>query len=369
LERRRRRAVELTARGEPRATVARILGVHPKTLARWVRAARRPGGLAARPQASPAPGLSDDQLCDLETLLLQGAKAHGWHNEFWTAARVARVIERHFDRAYHPEHVRKILKRRLKWTPQKPNQQNVDRDDEAIESWCREAFPAIMRAAAVRGADVVFVDETGFMLDPTVRRTFAPRGRTPALKVANPHARISVVGGVAVRPGTAEVGMQYGMLGDNLNFRWPTIAQFIRTLRSKLGRPLTVIWDRIPVHDCPALAEELAKDPDVVAELLPPHAPELNPADGIWRYVKHDRLPNYAPPDLGELRRTVTAELNRLRRRPGLLRGFIRFTGLPVGEPEAMTDTDGPRGRCESHRRSDGRASQRASVKSNATTH
>jgi transposase len=333
LERRRRRAVELTSHGEARATVARILGVHPKTLARWVRSARHPDGLAAKPQTGPAPGLSDEQLHELEALLLQGAKAHGWHNDLWTAARVACMVERHFDISYHPEHVREILKRRLGWTPQKPNQQNVNRDDKAIASWVRKAFPAIMRAAAARGADVVFVDEAGFSLEPTVRRTYAPRGQTPVHKVANPHARISVVGGVVVRPGTDKVGMLYGMLGDNLNFRWPATAQFVRTLRSTLARPVTVIWDRIPIHDCPALDEELAKDPEVVAELLPPHAPELNPADGIWRYIKHDRLANYAPPDLGVLRQTVTAELNRLRKRPDLLRGFIRFTKLPVWEP------------------------------------
>ena len=116
LERRRRRAVSLVAQGESRATVARILGVHPKSLARWLRMARQPHGLDAKPPGGPRPGLSDDQLRELESLLLQGAKAHGWRNELWTAARVARLIERHFGVSYHPEHVRKILKRRLGWT-------------------------------------------------------------------------------------------------------------------------------------------------------------------------------------------------------------------------------------------------------------
>ena len=51
---------------------------------------------------------------------MKGANAHGWHNELWTAARVARLIDRHFDISYHPERVRKILKQRLGWTNQKP---------------------------------------------------------------------------------------------------------------------------------------------------------------------------------------------------------------------------------------------------------
>src|SRR5919199_1885392 len=119
LERRRRRAVELVAHGESRADVARILGVHPKTLARWLRLARQPHGLDPTPHPGPPPGLSDDQLRQLGGLLAQGAEAHGWHNQLWTAARVARVLERHFGVHYHPEHVRKILQRRLGWTSQK----------------------------------------------------------------------------------------------------------------------------------------------------------------------------------------------------------------------------------------------------------
>src|SRR5690242_11217131 len=115
LERRRRQAVQAVAGGQPRTTVAKVLGVHYKTASRWVRAARQPGGLDAKPQPGPTPGLTAADLRRLEAMLAEGAKAHGWHNELWTAARVARLIEREFDLDYHPEHVRKILKRRLGW--------------------------------------------------------------------------------------------------------------------------------------------------------------------------------------------------------------------------------------------------------------
>src|SRR5262245_39573914 len=115
LERRRKRAVQAVADGAPRATIAKVLGVHPKTVARWVRAARRPGALEARPHPGPTPGLTDADLRRLAELMSQGAKAHGWHNELWTAARVARLVERHFHISYHPEHVREILRRRLGW--------------------------------------------------------------------------------------------------------------------------------------------------------------------------------------------------------------------------------------------------------------
>src|SRR5579871_3405731 len=74
LERRRQRAVRAVADGESRQTVASVLGVHYKTVARWVREARTPGGLAAKPHPGPAPGLTDADLRRLAGLLAQGGE-------------------------------------------------------------------------------------------------------------------------------------------------------------------------------------------------------------------------------------------------------------------------------------------------------
>jgi|SRR5581483_1068568 transposase len=114
LERRRRRAVELMDQGESPTTIARILGVARPSLYRWRQAARSaPNGLAAKAHPGPTPRLRESQLEELENLLLDGATAHGWPNELWTAKRVTEVIRRHFHLDFHPEHVRKILKHRL----------------------------------------------------------------------------------------------------------------------------------------------------------------------------------------------------------------------------------------------------------------
>jgi transposase len=95
--------------------------------------ARRPHGLHTKPATGPKPGLSDYHLRKLERLLLQGAKKHGWPNQLWTASRVARLIRERFGISYHPEHVRKILKRRLNWTSQKPQRRARERDEAAID--------------------------------------------------------------------------------------------------------------------------------------------------------------------------------------------------------------------------------------------
>jgi len=133
LQRRRLRAVELVHRGESPADVARFLGCGRSSVYTWLKLAREDlGQLAAKPHPGRTPRLTDEQLKELEGLLLQGAKAHGWRTDLWTAARAAELVERRFGVAFHPEHVRKVLKRRLRWSSQKPRRRARERDEAAI---------------------------------------------------------------------------------------------------------------------------------------------------------------------------------------------------------------------------------------------
>jgi transposase len=327
LERRRKQAVQAVAGGESRTTVAKVLGVHYKTVARWVRAARRPGGLDAKPPPAPAPGLTDADLRKLGALLAKGAKAHGWYNQLWTAARVARLIERVFGVQYHPEHVRKILKRRLGWTSQKPRRKARERDDKEVARWVGDDFPRIVRQAWARSAYLVFLDESGFHLTPTVRRTLAPRGKTPVLDAWDRRDRWSAISCITLSPVAGRPGLYFDLLDHNVHAE--DVVAFLKDLHRRLG-PLTVVWDRNQIHSkAKAVKAWLAKHPAVVAEDFPGYVPDLNPDEGVWGWTKYGRLANLAASDKDELWDRVVDELVEAKFRPDLLRAFIRQTGLP----------------------------------------
>jgi transposase len=327
LERRRRRAVQLLQQGEPPADVARILGVHPKSLARWRRLARKPHGLDAKPQAGPKPLLSDAQLAQLEALLLQGAKAHGWRNQLWTAARVARLIERHFGLRFHPEHVRKVLKQRLGWTSQKPRRKARERDDKEVERWLDDDYRRIVREAWQRSAYLVFLDESGFFLTPTVRRTLAPRGRTPVLDAWDRRDKLSAISCITVSPAAGRPGLYFEVLPHNAHAE--DVVAFLEQLRRVLG-PMTVVWDRNNIHSKAKVVKAwLVGKPDVVVEDFPGYAPELNPDEGVWGWTKYGRLSNLAAENVERLWDHVVEELVEVKHRPDLLRGFLRETELP----------------------------------------
>ena len=151
LESRRRRAVALLEQGERPAVVARILGVQATSVHRWRRMASQGESLTAKPPSGAKRRLSDVQLRTLERLLLQGAPAHGFPNELWTADRVAQVIQRHFGVHYHPEYVRKLLHRRLHWTSHKPQRRARQRNDKEVERWKGDEFPGSFAMPGVAG--------------------------------------------------------------------------------------------------------------------------------------------------------------------------------------------------------------------------
>ena len=187
---------------------------------------------------------------------------------------------------------------------------------------------SIVDRAHRRHAYIVFVDEAGFMLSPTLRRTWAPRGCTPVIQVAEPHERISVVGAISISPKRRRFCFYFQLSKDNANFQGDSLVRFLDVLRRKIGGPITLVWDQIAIHYSRPVAAYLNNHRAVVVEPFPPYAPELNPVDYVWAYVKHSRLPNYAPRNLDELRKRITKEFCRLRRRSDLLKAFFIHTGL-----------------------------------------
>ncbi len=125
--------MELVKQGESPAKVAYFLGCGRSSVYTWVKLDRDAAEkLAARPHAGPKPRLADDQVKELDDLLRKGATAHGWPNALWTAQRVTEMIRRHFGVGYHVEHARKVIRRRLRWSSQKPQKKAKQRNDEKI---------------------------------------------------------------------------------------------------------------------------------------------------------------------------------------------------------------------------------------------
>ena len=165
------------------------------------------------------------------------------------------------------------------------------------------------------------------MLTPTVVRTWAPRGRTPWLRPAQRHDRISVISAISVSPRRYRVGLYYQWHHHNL--RQPDVVAFLRHLLRHLRGPVIVIWDQLGLHHGKLVRALRRRVPRLHLESLPPYAPELNPDEGVWRQTKQ-HLANGAPTDRFALALSLITELEALRASPTRLRSCITKAGLTL---------------------------------------
>jgi transposase len=177
-------------------------------------------------------------------------------------------------------------------------------------------------------AHLVFLDESGLLLAPLVRRSWAPRGQTPVFyQRLRYREKVSMIAALTVSPRGRRVGLYFSLAPNrNVEKRW--LASFLHGLLRHLRGRVILIWDRLPVHRSGQLRHWLDRHPRVSVELLPPYAPELNPVELFWAYLKCNPLANLAADDPHGLARLAARHARRLQRRADLLRSFIRATPL-----------------------------------------
>jgi transposase len=108
-------------------------------------------------------------------------------------------------------------------------------------------------------------------------------------------------------------------------FRGPAVVAFLRHLLRQIPGPLLVLWDGAPIHRAQPVKDFLAQGAAARLQLeqLPGYAPELNPDEGIWNYLKHVELGNLCCADLAELHLELGLAVKRLRHKRQVLRGCL----------------------------------------------
>ncbi|KKN08573.1 hypothetical protein LCGC14_1055300 [marine sediment metagenome] len=172
----------------------------------------------------------------------------------------------------------------------------------------------------------MFLDETGLMLQPLVRRTWAPRGQTPVMYSWDRHDRLSVIAALSVSARRRRIRLYFAT--HQKNIKAEEAEGFLRQLQRSLGRRLIVVMDRWAVHR--KVASMLAGDERFRIEWLPPYAPDLNPVEHVWNHTKYGDLANYIPDDLLDLELEFDWSIDQTRKRPKLLRSFFHAAELKL---------------------------------------
>jgi hypothetical protein len=180
--------------------------------------------------------------------------------------------------------------------------------------------------AARLAAHIVFVDESGFLLIPTVRKTWSPIGQTPILRHCYRHDRVSAISGIAVSPRRFHCTLYCQFFEDNIHGE--EAALFLRHLLNQIPGHLIVLWDNGKIHRGDPIQELLLRTYRLHLVAFPPYAPELNPDEGVWNLLKN-QLANGRPDTQADLMDVLADETCRLAATPGLLRSCIEQSELP----------------------------------------
>ena len=164
------------------------------------------------------------------------------------------------------------------------------------------------------------------MLQPLVRRTWAPKACTPVMYSWDRRDRLSVIAGLSLSAKSRRIGLYFAVHEQNVTTE--EVETFLRQVQRSLGRKLIVIMDRWSVHR--KAAERLFGDERFRIEYLPPYAPDLNPVEHVWKHTKYDDLANYVPDALLDLELELECSIDRTRERPELLRSFFHATELEI---------------------------------------
>lgn len=163
---------------------------------------------------------------------------------------------------------------------------------------------------------------------PLVRRTWARKGKTPILRQATrSHKKVSVVGALVVPARRKRVRFYFG-LHRNANITALRLVRFLRQLSRHVRGPVIIVWDRLNTHRARSVTAWLRLHPRIETAFLPAYAPELNPIEPAWGYLKTNSLANWAPAHLNELAGQTRYHASRLGFKKSVLRGFLGATPL-----------------------------------------
>lgn len=319
LETMRRMAVRRVTDGERPSRVIASYGMCRTTVYKWLRTARRGGlvALRARKGTGRPPVLKPRHLLRVRQWISgRDPRHYGFAVGLWTRKIIADLIQERCGRTLGLTAVGRWL-HRLEVTPQKPLRRAYERDPVAIERWKREVFPRLKARAQRVGARIFFLDEAGVRSDQVLGRTWGRRGHTPEVPTSGHRQSVNAISAVNAR-GT----FWYELYGGRLNARRFTelLGHFLRRRRSRMF----LVLDRHPAHIAKRVAKFVQQQRGrLELHFLPGYAPELNPDEFVWNYVKTQGVAK-TPLRAGEsLRRRVALDLARIGSRPALVRSFF----------------------------------------------
>jgi transposase len=319
----RHQAIRLREDGRTCDEIALVVGVHPSTISVWWQAYQKQGmaGIEIKKRGrrlGQGRRLDAKQEEQLRRLLMDKTPDQlKLPFALWTRRAVQDLVRRRWSIELPIRTVGDYLKR-FGFTPQKPLKRAYEQNPKAVQRWLDDEYPAIAKRAKEEGAEIHWGDETGLRNDSQHGRSYAPRGKTPAIRLSAKRQRINLISSI-----TNQGKVRFMTYHEKMNA--DVLIRFMTRLIKDADQKTFLVLDNLRVHHSKKVKAWLADHQDQIEVFyLPSYSPEINPDEYLNCDLKagvHSRPPTRTK---GDLKRKTITHLRRVQKLPERVKSYFQ---------------------------------------------
>lgn len=322
-EEKRKLAIKLWNKGLSQKEIADVVGTTPQTMSGWVKKYKAEGLSALKSRKRGAEKglrrhLSAEQEAHIQTLIIDK------HPDqlklayvLWTRKAVMALIKQETGIDMPVRTVGDYLKR-WGFTPQKPTKRAYEQNPKAVQRWLDKEYPKIKAQAKAENGEIYWGDETGVRNDSQHERGYAPKGKTPVVRLNANRQSTNMISAIT-NQGTVRFKIFDGTMNADI------LIEFCKRLIKAAQRKVFLILDNLRVHHAKMVKSWLSEHIDEIEVFyLPSYSPELNPDEYLNCDLKAGVHSGQPARNKSALKKKVISHMRMLQKRPARVAKYFR---------------------------------------------
>ena len=235
----------------------------------------------------------------------------------WTREAVRLAIKQIYGRDLPLRTISDYLKR-WGFTPQKPTKRAYEQNPKLVAQWHETVYPEIQALAKQEKAEIHWGDETGIQNNAYNAKGFAPKGKTPVVRINATKSRVNMISSITNRG-----KVRFMLYKENMTSQ--VLIRFMSRLVKGADRKVFLILDNLRVHHSKLVKAWLKEHEEEIAVFyLPSYSPELNPDEYLNSDLKHCIRSGLPARTEKALTKKTRSFMRKLQNRPKHVSNYFR---------------------------------------------
>ena len=304
---------------ETPSEVMKSLGFSRTAIYPWLRKYEDQGmeALVERIAKGPEPKFTERQRQQVARWILgKDPRQYGFDFGLWSRRIVQALLQERMGIECGLTTVGRLLAS-LDITPQKPLRRAYERDPVAVARWEQETYPNLRKRAKRLGARIFFSDEAGFQSDPVLGRTYGRKGQTPVVPTSGQRQSLNVMSAVNARG-------EFWAVTYTCKLNAESFVAFLQDFMDRQPGRIFLVVDGHPAHKANLVKGYLRSlEGRLELHFLPPYAPDLNPDEFVWSYMKNNGVSKKPLKKNESLQSRIDQDLNGIKGNRKLVKSFF----------------------------------------------